>query len=123
MDHLKNILDLVIYQNTIQSYVLAIVTFPGLLLVLTILKRFLIRHLSRIAKKTSTDFDDFIVTLLSQIGLPVFCVVSFYFAALPLNLSETIRVFIRYALVIVVTIRSVLLFQGIVKYGIGKANG
>ena len=121
MDHLKNILDLVIYQNTIQSYVLAIVTFPGLLLVLTILKRFLIRHLSRIAKKTSTDFDDFIVTLLSQIGLPVFCVVSFYFAALPLNLSETIRVFIRYALVIVVTIRSVLLFQGIVKYGIGKA--
>ncbi len=121
MEHLKNILDLVIYQNTIQSYVLAIVTFLGLLLTLTILKRFLIKHLSRIAKKTTTDFDDFIATLLSQIGLPVFCVVSLYFAALPLNLSETIHVFIRYSLVIVVTIRSVLLFQEIVQYGISKA--
>ncbi len=121
MEHLKNILELVIYQNTIKDYILAIVMFFGLLLAVFFLKKFLIRHLSRIASKTATDFDDFIVTLLSRIGLPVFCVVSLYFAALPLNLSETIRVFIRYALVIVVTIRSVLFFQEIVKYGIGKA--
>ncbi len=120
MEQLNNIFNLVIYQNTIQSYVFAIVTFLGLLLALTILKRFLIKHLSRLAQKTVNDFDDFVVTLLSQIGLPVFSVVSLYFAALPLELSETIRVFIRYALVIVVTIRAVLLFQEIVQYGIGK---
>ncbi len=121
MEQLNHILNLVIYENTIQDYTLALVTFLGLLLGLSIIKRFLIKHLSRMAQKTTTDFDDIIVTLLSQIGLPVFCVVSLYFATLPLQLSETIRVFIRYALVIVVTIRAVLLFQAIVEYGIGKA--
>ncbi len=121
MERLNNILNLVIYQNTIQSYVFAIVTFLGLLLGLSVFKRIFIKHLSQLAQKTTNDFDDFIVTLLNQIGLPVLSVVSLYFASLPLELSETIRVFIRYALVIVVTIRSVLLFQEIVQYGIGKA--
>lgn len=121
MEQLNHILNLVIYENTVQDYALAVVTFLGLLLGLSIVKRFLIKHLRRLARKTRTDFDDFIVTLLNQIGLPVFSVVSLYFATLPLHLSETISVFIRYALVIVVTIRAVLLFQEIVQYGIGKA--
>lgn len=121
MEPLNQILNLVLYQNTIQSYLFAVVTFLGILIVLSILKKFLIKNLSHLAKKTINDFDDFIVTLLSQIGLPVFSVVSLYFATLPLELSETIRVFIRYSLVIVVTIRSVLLLQEIVKYGVGRA--
>src|SRR3989338_7837549 len=121
MEQLNHILNFVLYQNTIQNYLFAVVTFLGILVVLSILKRFLIKHLSQLAKKTINDFDDFIVTLLSQIGLPVFSVVSLYYSTLPLELSETIRVFIRYALVIVVTIRAVLLFQEIVQYGIGKA--
>jgi len=120
-EELNTWLNIAIFQNRLGDYLQAIVTFLGLLLALSISKRFLIKYFSRIAKKTTNDFNDFIATLLSRIGLPVFCVVSFYFAALPLNLSETIRVFIRYALVIVVTIRSVLLFQEIIKYGIGKA--
>ncbi len=121
MEQFNQVLNLVIYQNTIQSYVFSSITFLGMLLGLSIVKRFLIKHLSRMAEKTTNDFDDFVVSLLSQIGLPVFSVVSLYFATLPLELSETIRVFIRYALVIVVTIRAVLLFQDIVQYGISKA--
>ncbi|MBL8012556.1 MAG: mechanosensitive ion channel family protein [Candidatus Omnitrophica bacterium] len=69
----------------------------------------------------NTDFGNLIVSLLSKIGMPVFSVVSLYFAILPLNLSETLRVFVRYALVIVVTIRVVVLLQEIITYGIGRA--
>jgi small-conductance mechanosensitive channel len=119
-ERLDSWLSIPIFQNSLASYLQALVTFLGLLLALSILKRFLIQHLIWIAEKTTSDLDDFIVMLLSKIGLPVFCVVSLYFSVLPLNLPETIRLFVRYALVIVVTIRSVLLLQEIVKYSIGK---
>ncbi|MBP9854335.1 MAG: mechanosensitive ion channel family protein [Candidatus Omnitrophica bacterium] len=121
MEQLNTILNLVIYQNTVQSYAFAIVTFLGLILGLSVFKKFLIKYLTKLAQKTTNHFDDIVVTLLSQIGLSAFSVISLYFATLPLILPESLRVFIRYALVIVVTIRSVLILQEIVKYGIGKA--
>jgi len=121
IDIVDSWMNITILQNSIGNYLQALAIFLGLLLMLSVTKRFLIRHLSRMARRTTTDFDDFVVTLISGIGFPVFCVVSLYFSTLPLVLSETIRVFIRYAMVIVITIRAVLIFQEIVRYGIGKA--
>lgn len=121
VEQLNTWLNISIFQNSLSIYLQALVTFLGLLLALSVFKRILVRYLGRMAKRTVTDFDDFVVSLLAGIGMPVFFVVSLYFATLPLQLSETIRMLVRYAMVIVVTIRSVQLFQEIVKYGIGKA--
>lgn len=113
-------LNIVIFQNSVISYLQAVLTFFGLILVLSISKRILTAHLRRIARLTISDFDDFIVILLTKIRLPVLCVVALYFASLPLELSETLRLLIRCALVVVVTIWSVFLLQEIVKYSIEK---
>lgn len=120
LELINNLLNTSFFQNSLKDYVQALLTFLGLVLALSLSKRVLIRYLGRMAKRTATDFDDFLVILLSSIGFSVFGVVALYFAALPLNLSETVRVFIRYAMVIVVTVRCVLLLQEIVKYAIGK---
>lgn len=121
LETLNNWLNIVIFENSVRDYMQAIVIFLGLLLGLSVSKRFAIRQLEKFSKRTSTDFDDFVVTLLTQIRTPTFFVVALYFSTLSLNLAETIRIFIRYAVVIVVTIRVILLLQEIIRYAIGKA--
>jgi len=119
-DHWDSWMNILVFQNSLKAYLQFILTFFGLVLALAVLKFFLTRYLGRLARQTISDIDDFIVSLLAKIGLPVFCAISLYFSSLPLELSETIRLLIRCAFVIVVTICSVLLLQDTVKYSIEK---
>jgi small-conductance mechanosensitive channel len=80
----------------------------------------LVSFLRKLAKRTTTDFDDFFADLIAQIGLPTFIAISIYFAALPLHLDANFRLGIRYLLIIALTIRSILLLQAIAKYGVVK---
>lgn len=120
VDFINSQLSASFFNNSLRDYLQTILVFLGLLLGLSVFKRFIIGRFAKMAKTTTNDFDDFIVSLLSQVGMPTFFVVALYFSTLPLQLSETVRVFIRYSLIIVVTIRVILLAQDIVKYGISK---
>ncbi|MBL8014224.1 MAG: mechanosensitive ion channel, partial [Candidatus Omnitrophica bacterium] len=106
--------------NSLQDYLQAVLNFCLFVLFFSLFKRFALGYLGRLAKQTATDFDDFVISLLAGIGLPVFVITAFYFVSLPLNLSATLRICIQYLTVIVITIRTVLLIQKIVQYGIGK---
>lgn len=120
MNQLNSILNMMVFQNTIRDFLLATVTFLGLLIVFSILKRFTVFHLGRFASKTVSDFDDMIVDLISNIGWPVFTVVSLHIASTSLTLPSILHSLIRYAMVVVITIRAILLFQKIIEYGINK---
>lgn len=114
------ILQMQYLSNSVQDYLQAVLNFCLLVLFFSLFKRFALGYLGRLAKQTATDFDDFVISLLAGIGLPVFVVTAFYFVSLPLNVSPTLRICIQYLTVIVLTIRTVLLIQKIVQYGIGK---
>jgi small-conductance mechanosensitive channel len=120
MEKFKTLLDVIVLQNTVGAYLWAMITLLGLIFVFILLKKLLVSQLGKIAAKTANDFDDFFVSLISQIGLPVFIAIAFYLASLPLTLPGTARNLVRYALIIVLTIRSILLLQEVVRYGIVK---
>ena len=63
VEQLNTWLNISIFQNSLSSYLQALVTFLGLLLALSVFKRILVRYLGRMAKRTVTDFDDFVVSL------------------------------------------------------------
>ncbi|MDO9540795.1 MAG: hypothetical protein Q7J98_00535, partial [Kiritimatiellia bacterium] len=101
---LSAMLNITVFHNALKDYVLSFVIFLGLVFIFTVLKNFLIRHLKKIADKTATDSDDFVVALFSQIGLPVVAAVSLYIALKTIFLPDAVRSFFHYALVIVLTI-------------------
>ncbi|MDE2028245.1 MAG: hypothetical protein KGJ11_06865, partial [Candidatus Omnitrophica bacterium] len=72
----NKLLEVTIYRNTVQDYLLSLLTFLGVMVALSVLKRFIVFHLGNFAKKTVTDFDDFIVDLIAHIGWPVFFVIA-----------------------------------------------
>jgi len=109
-----------IFQNTVQSYALSLLIFLILLIIFSIIKKTVITHLGKLATKTASDFDDLLLKLFSQIGWSVFIVVSLYIAVSGLILSDSLRSFIRYAVVFVVTIRAILLLQEIIQYTVNK---
>ncbi|MDE2028514.1 MAG: mechanosensitive ion channel family protein [Candidatus Omnitrophica bacterium] len=112
------LLTVTIYRNTVQDYLLSLLTFLGVLVALSILKRFTVFHLGNFAKKTPSDFDDFIVELIAHIGWPVFFVIALHVATSALEIPAALHVFIRYAMIVVLTIRAVLLLQKIIHYSV-----
>jgi small-conductance mechanosensitive channel len=113
-------LEMTFFQNTIQNYAIALLTFMVLLISFSFVKRFVVAHLGKLAARTVSDFDDLIVKLLSQIGWPVFIVISLHLAVSWLVISTPLRSFIRYAVIFVVTIRAILLLQQIIEYTVNK---
>ncbi len=120
MDKINILLGVVVFQNTLGAYLGALATLLGLVFIFVLFKKLLVSQLGRIAKKTANDFDDFLISLIAQIGLPVFVATAFYLASLSLVLAEGTRQLIGHALVVVLTIRSILIFQEVVRYSITK---
>ncbi len=120
IENLRIIQGTVIFKNTIQDYCVALVAFLILFYGLSIFKRIIVKHLGKLASKTSSDFDDFIVRLLSQIGWPSFSVVSLFLATASLEMPSMVHSMIKYVMVFVLTIRSILLLQEIIQYGVNK---
>lgn len=118
--HWTSILHLPLFGNTVQAYSQALLNFCVFVLFFSLFKRFALNYLGHLAKQTTNDFDDFVIALMAEIGMPVFITIAVYFVSLPLTLSPTLRVCIQYITVIVLTIRAIYLIQKIVQYGIGK---
>lgn len=118
--HLNTWLATIYSQNTVQSYLISLVIFLAFLVCCSVVKRFVITHLGKMASKTANDFDDFIVKLISQVNWPVFIVVALYVSTSSLILADAVRSAVRYALIFVVTIRIILLLQEIIQYSVNK---
>lgn len=112
---------LVFFGNTLQDYLRALGVLIVIVLSCALAKRVILRHLARWAERTSTDFDDFLVSILRKIGTPTFLVVAVFFATLPLNLEPWLQNGIRYLTIFVLTIRTIILLQDIVRYSVNKS--
>ncbi|MDD5439928.1 MAG: mechanosensitive ion channel family protein [Candidatus Omnitrophica bacterium] len=111
----------VIFHNTVKAYCFAGLMFCGTLAFCLVGKRQVVTYLGKIAAKTVNDFDDFLVTLIAQIGVPVFVIISIYTAVSALIIPETARFILRIVMVVVVTRRAVLMLQDVARYGVTKA--
>lgn len=119
-EQLNALLGTVIFKNTLLDYAACVVTFVVLIIGLFALKKFIIYYLGKLAKKTASDFDDFIVGLLSKIGWPLFTVIALDMALSWIVLPDAVHAWVRYAMIFVITVRAIMLLQEIIEFGVNK---
>ncbi|MCG3177259.1 MAG: hypothetical protein MOGMAGMI_02227 [Candidatus Omnitrophica bacterium] len=110
----------VYFGNTVAQYLTAIATLSGLFLAFMLIKTLVISRLQVWAARTPLDFDDFVVSLFAQIGVPTYLAAALFIATLQLELPESVRAAIRHLLILVITVRLVLIARSIVKYGVTR---
>lgn len=99
---LNNMTDLDFYKNILQDYTYAVVLFFGIILFSKIIEVYVLKRFEKLALKTETDIDDFLISVLRKIGWPLYFMLSVYFSfkTIP-ELSPKIMDFAMYLTVIV----------------------
>lgn len=120
LETLKEWLNISVFHNTVRAYAGACLVMLSLVLAMQLTKRVLLRQLERMAARTATDLDDFMLSLVSRIGAGTFIIVSLYVATRPLTLNSAMDHAVKYLLVIVLTVRVVIIIQQTIQYSIRK---
>ena len=82
------IMEQVFFGNRILDYIIALVTLSVSLLFVKIVIRYFIRRLKKLAEKTTTTFDDFLIKILENIALPALYISCFYVSLKTLKLPS-----------------------------------
>ncbi len=98
-------LDMVIYKNTLEEWIIALVTAFLFFLVTRILKQVLYRKLSKTASTTATIWDDMAVELIARIRTSVLLLVAVYFGALKLELPDIVHMVINRTVILVLLLQ------------------
>lgn len=108
------------FGNTVSDYTIAMVTFVVICYGLVLFKNVVVARLRRLAEKSATTFDDFLVGLVDQIGMPVYATVALYLATRSLTLNASLHKVILILLAAAVTYRGVRMLQMAISYGLEK---
>src|SRR3989338_6326845 len=84
------IMEQVFFGNRILDYIIALVTLSVSLLFVKIVIRYFIRRLKKLAEKTTTTFDDFLIKILENIALPGLYLSCVYLSIKTLKLSPAV---------------------------------
>ncbi len=98
-------LDLVIYKNSLEEWIIALATAFLIFLVTRILKQILYRKLSKTASTTVTIWDDMSVELIARIRTSVLLLVAVYFGALKLELPDIVHMVINRTVILVLLLQ------------------
>ncbi len=117
---IQSILQQQFLNNTVGAYAWALIIFVGILTALYFFRMLILTKLKKLAQKTASDFDDFLIKLISEIGMPVYLFIALYIATRPLYISESIDRIITFVFVVVLTFRGIKLLQACLAYGVEK---
>lgn len=102
--------------NTVKQIIVALVVLLGLIFSFKIVFWVVIKRLKTLAKKTTTDIDDFVIALIDGIKPPVYYLVAFYLASLFLTVPKGINQAIHLIFIIVVVWQAIYLALKITDY-------
>ncbi len=102
--------------GTPEEWKLSIISFFGLIIFFKISQYLILTKFKKIAEKTKTEFDDFLVTVLSQTNWFIELAFSLFISTKFLNLGDGVNSFINYLALIAFTIYTAKFFQKLVKY-------
>ena len=103
-----------IWGNTIRAYLISAAIFLVVLAVLPLVKRFALKYLKILARRTNNEFDDVLHDLIRRIvGPATYLFTALYFATLALALPENLSRLLRALFIIVVTVKAAQVIQGV----------
>ncbi|MCK5583290.1 MAG: hypothetical protein KAI33_05845, partial [Elusimicrobiales bacterium] len=113
---MNEILNFRYLNNSVTDYLYAVLIFSLTFATLYLLRGFIFHRLKKLALKTKTDLDDFLVNLLSKIKAPEYQLISFYVAVHNLNTNALFNKILNYAVLIVLTYRATDIIIHIISY-------
>ena len=113
---LDEILKLSFLNNTVQDYLIGFITFFGGILILELVRLLVFRHLKKLAEKTATLMDDFIIESFRKHLFPVFYFIAFYLGFKDLRYSLTIRHIFHIILTVGITFFAVQYVLALLKF-------
>ncbi len=115
---LNQILDHKILENTLADFLFSTVLLFAVILVLSILKKIILAHLEKHARKPARDFDDMLLLALNKIKSPSIIALGLYAATFPIALTPAFASVIKYACILILTVQAVQVIQVIANYGV-----
>jgi len=103
MNKMNELLAKEYYGNTIEQYVIALSIIVGGIILLRIFRKRLLKQLQKLAAKTETKLDDYIIGGVEKFGLPILAIIVIYFGLEYLTFSEKADKYIGNAAVVVFT--------------------
>lgn len=106
--------------NTVRTYAIALGVFFAVLIGLWILKTVVIKRLRRLAERTATDIDDFLLGLPRHVGPITYFVLALYLATRSLVLSENLERVTHILFVVILTFKIIQTAQEIAAFFLRK---
>ncbi len=101
---METFLSYTLFGNPVKLYVIALGTLLGSWIVLSLSLRGLAYHLHKVAKKTKTQWDDFLIAQIKTVPQFVFFMVSLYIGSLLIRMPENVSQIITFVCVFAITI-------------------
>lgn len=111
-------LDSVYYGNTLGEYIYAAIFFVVLLIVFRLARTVITIRLQVLSKKTSTNIDDMIISIVEVLTIPFLSFLSIYFALKTLSVNELLDRAIEIILILWVVYEVVQAVQVIINYAV-----
>lgn len=102
--------------NNLQAWATAIGIFLGIYIVVRIFKYLLIRYLKKLAERTTTQFDDFLIDVIKASVVPMLYFGGAYAATGALQISERAYNVIHTALMVIFTFYVLRIITSAIKY-------
>ena len=113
-------LSTIIFNNTIQKYLIALAVFIVSLIILKIIRTIIFYHLDRLAKKTKTDIDDTFIEIIKSVKPPFYFFLAVYLSILPLTITPLTGKIFNAILITWITYQTIIAVQILINYIIKK---
>lgn len=106
------------FGNSLEAWMIAIGIFAGIYIVVRIFKYLLIRYLKKLAERTTTQFDDFLIDVVKSCVVPMLYYGGGYVAISALHVSDKAYNIIHNALMVVFTFYVLRIITSAIKYAV-----
>lgn len=113
-------LDYIFLNNSFKNWIYALIAVVLSFAILRIFLRLLHHRVLRIAKKTKTDVDDLIATLLKKINNFVVLIISLYIGSLFLLLPERVKILLGKLIIISLLFQAAIWGNSLIQYWVDR---
>lgn len=118
--NLDKILNYTFWSNSVKDYLLSLLVFVISITILRFFKYKVVTRLKKLAAKSKSQIDDFIIEVIDDVGWPLYILLALYMSLKFIQLPEMIGLAVYYALILVVVYYVIKSLQRIIDFSAQK---